>query len=63
MKKVKFTKMQACGNDFILIDDREDGIPEEKRGEIAEYVWRRSFSVGADDVLFLCTPTTNSYDV
>jgi diaminopimelate epimerase len=55
--------MQGCGNDFILIDDREAGIPEEKKGEIARLLCRRKFSIGADGVLFLCQPTTDAYDV
>ena len=55
--------MHARGNDFILIDDREDRIAEEKKGEIARFLCRRRFSVGADGVLFLCQPTTSSYDV
>ena len=61
--KLKFTKMQGCGNDFILIDDREERIPEEKKGGIARFLCRRRFSVGADGVLFLCRPTASSYDV
>ncbi len=55
--------MQAGGNDFILIDEREDRIVEEKKGQIARFLCRRRFSVGADGVLFLCAPTTSSYDV
>ena len=63
MTELKFTKMQGCGNDFILIDDREAGIPEQKKGELAGYICQRGFSVGADGVLFLCIPTTSSYEV
>lgn len=61
--KVTFKKMQGCGNDFIVIDEREEKIPGEKKGKLARYVCRRGFSVGADGVLFLCAPTTSSYDV
>jgi len=61
--KLKFTKMQGSGNDFILIDDRDGRIPEEKKGKIARFLCRRRFSVGADGILFLCKPTTSSYDV
>lgn len=61
--KLKFTKMQGCGNDFILIEDRKERIPEEKKGRVARFLCRRRFSVGADGVLFLCRPTTSSYDV
>jgi len=63
MKKVKFTKMHGCGNDFILIDDRAEGIPAEKKGEIARFLCRRSFSVGADGVLYICNSTTGAYNV
>ncbi len=63
MTELKFTKMQGCGNDFILIDDREAGIPEQKKGELAGLICQRGFSVGADGVLILCIPTTGSYDV
>ncbi len=61
--KLRFTKMQARGNDFILIDDREDRIAEGKKGGIARFLCPRRFSVGADGVLFLCRPTASSYDV
>ena len=63
MMELKFTKMQGCGNDFILIDDREAGIPEQNKGELAGYICKRGFSIGADGVLFLCKPTTSSYEV
>lgn len=63
MNKVKFTKMHGCGNDFILIDDRDDVIPEEEKGELARFLSQRNFSVGADGVLYLCRPTIGSFDV
>jgi len=63
MTELKFTKMQGCGNDFILIDDREAGIPEQKKGELAGLICQRGFAIGADGVLFLCIPTTSSYEV
>lgn len=55
--------MQGTGNDFILIDDLDDRIPEEKKGKIARFLCPRRLSVGADGVLFLCRPTTSSYDM
>lgn len=58
--KLEFTKMQAAGNDFILIDDREQRIWDEKKGRIARFLCTRRFSVGADGVLFLCKPTSSS---
>ena len=61
--KLEFTKMQAAGNDFILIDDREQRIADEKKDGLARFLCTRRFSVGADGVLFLCKPTTHSYDL
>jgi diaminopimelate epimerase len=61
--KINFTKMHGCGNDFILIDDRDGGIPDEKKAALARSLCRRNFSVGADGVLFICNPTTDAYDV
>ena len=66
--RLDFTKMQAAGNDFILIDDREQRIADEKKERISRFLCTRRFSVGADGVLFLCKPTststpTRSYDL
>jgi diaminopimelate epimerase len=58
--KLEFTKMQAAGNDFILIDDREQRIADEKKEGLARFLCTRRFSVGADGVLFLCKPTSTS---
>ena len=63
MTKIEFTRMHGCGNDFILIDDRDGGIPDEKKGEIARALCQRKFSIGADGVLFICNPATDTYDV
>jgi diaminopimelate epimerase len=63
MAKIDFTKMHGCGNDFILIDDRVGGIPDEKKGAISRTLCRRHFSIGADGVLYICNPTIDAYDV
>ncbi len=63
MTKIAFTKMHGCGNDFILIDERDGGVPDEKKGAIARSLCQRKFSVGADGVLYLSKPTTDAYDV
>ncbi len=52
MARIKFTKMCAGGNDFILIDNRE-GIITEDRGVLAKKVCQRKFFVGADGLLLL----------
>jgi diaminopimelate epimerase len=61
--KINFIKMHGCGNDFILIDARDGGIPDEKEGAIARSLCRRHYSVGADGVLYICNPTIDAYDV
>ncbi len=48
---MRFTKMHALGNDFIVIDAREHKLTEP--GEIARKLCRRRFGVGADQMLAL----------
>ena len=52
--QIDFLKMHGLGNDFIIIDERQDVIvPENKKPKFAEKYCRRRFSIGADGVLFL----------
>jgi diaminopimelate epimerase len=48
---MKFTKMHALGNDFILIDARSAGI--KKPSELSKRLCKRRFGVGADQMLLL----------
>lgn len=48
---MRFTKMHALGNDFIVIDARERKLAEPS--ELARKLCRRRFSVGADQMLVL----------
>jgi diaminopimelate epimerase len=58
--KIKFWKMHGLGNDYIVIDDKEELIknPEEK----AKKFCRRRFSIGADGLILLQKPTFNQAD-
>ena len=47
-----FTKMQACGNDFVVIDDRA-GHWSLVESELARRVCHRRFGIGADGLLIL----------
>ncbi len=47
-----FTKMQACGNDFVVIDDRT-GLWSHLESELARLVCQRRFGIGADGLLIL----------
>ncbi|MGD9157572.1 MAG: diaminopimelate epimerase [Desulfobacteraceae bacterium] len=53
MNKIEFTKMSGTGNDFILIDNRDGKIPEDKMRYLAQRACRRRESVGADGMIFI----------
>jgi diaminopimelate epimerase len=51
---IEFTKMSGSGNDFIVIDNREDKVlVENSKSDFVRKTCRRRASVGADGVLFL----------
>lgn len=50
---VPFHKMQGCGNDFVIIDNRALRLPEALMAQWAEKVCRKCFGVGADGLIFL----------
>lgn len=49
--KLRFTKMQALGNDFILVDARRSSLKE--IGQLAGKLCDRRFGIGADQLLIL----------
>lgn len=53
MDELEFWKMAGSGNDFMVIDNRDGKIPEEKMGELVSRLCRRRESVGADGVIFI----------
>ncbi len=52
-KSVPFYKMQGCGNDFVIIDNRELSVPVEKMSLWAEKLCQRAFGVYADGLFFI----------
>lgn len=50
--KLKFTKMQGCGNDYIYIDCFEQSVSEPEK--LAVKLSDRHFSVGGDGVILIC---------
>ena len=42
--KLSFTKMQGCANDYIYLDCRESGVPE-NIAALSEKLSRRHFSI------------------
>lgn len=51
--KIIFTKMQAEGNDFIIIDNRKNILKKINMRDFVQKVCRRKFSVGADGLILI----------
>jgi diaminopimelate epimerase len=60
---MKFWKMNGAGNDFIIIDNKEARLPEDKLPQIIRTVCERHLSVGADGVMLVETPDDPAADV
>ena len=57
--KLKFTKMHALGNDFVVIDNRHDELRRIAR--LAMKLCDRRFGIGADQLLLLCRSGTADF--
>ena len=55
--ELSFTKMQGCANDYIYLDCRTAGVPE-NIAALSEKLSRRHFSIGADGIICICAPRT-----
>ena len=51
MNIIKFTKMCATGNDFVVVDNRDNVIQDTR--SFSKHVCSRRFGIGADGVLLL----------
>ena len=50
---IDFFKMSGSGNDFILIDNRDQGLPVDDIQEFVKTVCTRKVSVGADGLILI----------
>jgi diaminopimelate epimerase len=50
---VEFWKVTGAGNDFILLENLENKIPQENRNRIARDLCNRRYSIGADGLLVI----------
>ena len=50
-----FTKMQGCANDYIYLDCRAAGLPQQIEA-LARKWSARHFSIGADGIVCICAP-------
>ncbi len=53
MAVVLFTKMQATGNDFVMIDNRNKIIADNDYAGLAQCISNRKFGVGSDGLILL----------
>ena len=53
MTGMRFWKMHGLGNDYIVIDDRDDKISVRQAASLAKRICERRFSVGADGLLLV----------
>ena len=54
---MRFWKMHGLGNDYIVIDNREEKISGKQAAELAKRLCERRFSVGADGLLLVSNST------
>ena len=49
---MKFTKMQAFGNDYVYIDAIHQSLPN--LPELAKFVSNRHLAIGSDGMVLIC---------
>lgn len=52
-RKMHFTKMQGCGNDYVYINGFSEQIPQEEKPELVKRLSDRHFGIGGDGVIFI----------
>lgn len=61
MNKIPFFKMSGSGNDFIIIDNRDNFLKKINITSFVQAVCRRSISVGADGVILIENSKTENF--
>ncbi|MDR3196042.1 MAG: diaminopimelate epimerase [Endomicrobium sp.] len=51
--EIKFSKLTAAGNDFVLIDNRTNIVPESGYQTLAKKLCDRKYSIGGDGLILL----------
>lgn len=54
LERLEFEKYHGLGNDYVLINDLEWNIPEEKKSKLAIKLCEFHFSIGSDGLIFVC---------
>jgi diaminopimelate epimerase len=53
-ENLSFFKYEGLGNDYIIINDIEWSIPDEKKSALALKLCESHFSIGADGLIYVC---------
>ncbi|HYF80222.1 MAG TPA: diaminopimelate epimerase, partial [Symbiobacteriaceae bacterium] len=53
LQKVRFTKMEGLGNDYIYINNMEEKLPEERFADLSIAVAERHFGIGSDGLIVI----------
>ncbi len=62
MSKIKFTKMNGLGNDFVVLDFEEFQKTKTEADKLAKKLCNRNFGIGADG-LIVVNPNTEKADI
>lgn len=60
MEMIKITKMQGCGNDFVIMDYSEYEKTGLEMSELAQKICNRNFGIGGDGLIIPKTGTTET---
>lgn len=52
-RKIRFTKMHGCGNDYVYINGFTEKLTQEEKPEFVRQISDRHFGVGSDGVIFI----------
>ncbi|MCA0446678.1 MAG: diaminopimelate epimerase [Bacteroidetes bacterium] len=58
---LKFEKYTGAGNDFVLIDDRDDKVSDQTFSEMAPVLCDRNFGIGGDGLMVIKSSLTHDF--
>lgn len=61
--KLKFTKMQGAGNDFVVLDNLNDYFTESALKKMTPELTDRRFGIGADGLIAINSHTDHAYEM